>query len=104
MVIDVPYGVDILRLRLWGMSDIHLSNIGCNIQGPVGQRIGEGPWNATGLVIKEHEPDQVNAAAKIRNVDRFDHAAHYTSAGCSGSREGLCDGHAIGIDAVWLHC
>ena len=81
----------------------HLSNIGRNIQGPVGRRIREGQWNATGLVIKEHEPDQANAAAKICNVDRFNHA-HYTSAGCSGSQKGLCDGHTIGIDAVWLHC
>jgi len=29
--------------------------------------------------------------------------AHYAS-GCSGSREGMYDKRAIGIDAVWLRC
>jgi hypothetical protein len=71
MAIDAPYGVDILRLRLRVMSVIppfpfaYSTRMAFqpNIQEPVGRRIGEGPWNATGLVIK-HEPDQANAAAK----------------------------------------
>lgn len=42
------------------------------------QLVGEGQWNATGLVIKEHEPDQANAGAKICNVDRFNHALRHT--------------------------
>jgi hypothetical protein len=96
MVIDVPYGVDILRLRLWGMSDIPPFPFAYSTRmafQPIYQifvaiskdRLVEGLAKGRGMRLgwlsrsMNRINHQANAAAKIRNVDRFDHAHFYLS-------------------------